>query len=260
MIEPRIYACVIGDKVVPGQRMFHLAPDRDPVRLIYPFWVLVYPDGVTLIDIGFPAGFGSHRGIDHTVEPEEMLAALSVDVEDVSKVIVSHLHFDHFTAPERFPNAHYYIQREDVEYFAGRGRTHPIASIADFDSVDALPSLIDAGRVTLLDGDARIAPGVSVALVGGHTPGSQITIVQTSAGPLVFACDASHFYENLDTRTTSAIYHDYDSYQRAFRAIETASANGRWFPGHDPLLLDELDRISERVYQVPVTRRDPGSS
>lgn len=252
MTEPRVYACVIGDKIVPGHRMFHLAHDRDDVRLLYPFWALIYPDHVTLIDIGFPAGYGTSRGIDHAVEPESLLADLDIAPADVTTVIVSHLHFDHFTQPARFPNAHFFVQREDFDYFGGRGRHHPIASIADFDSVDALPELIAAGRVTMLDGDSEIEAGVRVVLVGGHTPGSQITVVDTESGPLVFACDASHFYENLSTRTTSAIYHNYDRYQQGFRAIETAGSNGRWFPGHDPLMLEGLERMSEGVYRVAV--------
>lgn len=247
-----IHAVIVGDKTVPGHRMFHLAEGRPSARLIYPFWVLRFDDHITLVDIGFPADIGSARGIDNTVDPSVGLQALGVREADVARVIVSHLHFDHFTSPERFPGAEFIVQRADVDYFAGRGRDHHIASIAHFESVDALAGLRAEGRLIELDGDAVVDSGVRVERIGGHTPGSQVTVVDTRRGPVVFACDASHFYENLDTRTPSAIYHDYDEYQRGFATITASAIGGRWFPGHDPLILECLESVADGVHRLPI--------
>jgi hypothetical protein len=91
------------------------------------------------------------------------------------------------------------------------------------------------------EGDGRI---------GGHTPGLQITLLERANGPIVFACDASHFYENLETKTTTALIYNYHEYQRGFTLIEELAAGGRWFPGHDPRMLEGLEPVSERVYRV----------
>ena len=54
-----------------------------------------------------------------------------------------------------------------------------------------------AQRVMFYDGDAELAPGLSVHAVGGHSAGLQFVRVKTAAGFVVLASDVTHFYENM---------------------------------------------------------------
>ena len=245
-----IYAAIVGRAERSRCLMFHLSPTHGTVGLIYPFWVLRGPRRVTLIDTGFSAAAAEQRGIGDYRDPTALLAEIGIDPAEVEQILVSHLHFDHFGVPERFPNARFVVQHDDVAYFSGAGATHPAGRLADPASIASLAELRRAGRLELLDGDKALGDGVSAVRVGGHTPGSQLIVLERQGGQIVFACDAAHLYANVQTRTPSAIIYRYDEYQRGFAAIERLATGGRWFPGHDPEILSHLTPVSESVYAL----------
>ncbi|GAA3925174.1 N-acyl homoserine lactonase family protein [Microbacterium soli] len=213
--------------------------------------MLQYDAEVVLVDTGFSPEAAVEKHVVDYRDPCEQLARLGLSPSDVGTVIVSHLHWDHFHTPQRFPNARLFIQRSDIEYYLGRGQNHPLAvELGDRASLDELRALIAADRVTALDGDQVIRPGLRVERIAGHSPGMQMTVLDLDSGPLVLAGDASHLFVNLQTRTPTALLNDYDAYQRGFDRITAVSAGGRWLPGHDPLMLDELETIGGGIYRA----------
>lgn len=243
-----VYAGIVGRTKRHHCLMFHLSSRHDDIELIYPFWILRDGARVTLIDTGFVQSVALARNVGEYRDPIDILAALGVAPGDVDRIVLSHLHYDHFGAPDRFPNARFIVQRDDMTFFSGVGRLQPAGALADASSVAALEALHGAGRVELLDGNKILGAGLSVVRVGGHTPGSQVIVLEGRTGPIVFACDCSHMYDNLKTRTPSAMIYRYDEYQRGFDAIELLASGGRWFPGHDPTMLDELTSLGQGLY------------
>jgi hypothetical protein len=95
------------------------------------------------------------------------------------------------------------------------------------------------GRVRFHDGDAEIAPGVSLHLIGGHTMGLQAVRVATRRGYVVLASDASHFYANMEqARPFPIVYSVGDMVQGYRRLLALADSPGHIIPGHDPLVLE----------------------
>jgi glyoxylase-like metal-dependent hydrolase (beta-lactamase superfamily II) len=91
-------------------------------------------------------------------KPSTAIGKLGVRPEDVTDIIISHVHWDHLDGADLFPNAHVWIQRDEYRHYVG----------ADGQPLDR------AGRVTLVDGDAReIIPGITVYTGGRHTFASQ---------------------------------------------------------------------------------------
>ncbi|MDE2570943.1 MAG: N-acyl homoserine lactonase family protein [bacterium] len=247
-----IFGCIIGSSQRKRDYMFHLAHGEEPVRLIYPFWVVRSADAKPiLVDTGFAAEIAAQRGVGEYLDPTEALGRLGIAPSEIETVAISHLHYDHFGVPERFPNAVFVIQREDVDYYTRRGLGHPLRKAADPASLDLLPELRAAGRVREIDGDATLANGVRCVHVGGHSPGMQIVVCDDGRSRTVLACDASHFYENLETRTPTALIHDYEAYQLGFETIEREAGAGAWYPGHDPAMLERLEPVAPSVYRVP---------
>lgn len=112
---------------------------------------------------------------EHTLLEE--MAEIGVKPEDVTHVILTHMHFDHvgwITDNEgnlTFPNAKYYVQKKEwEEAFDPHIRFKDSYLIPYYEALKDSPSLI------LLDGDVEIVPGVSVMLVPGHSQGHQIAI------------------------------------------------------------------------------------
>ena len=93
-------------------------------------------------------------------------------------------------------------------------------------------------RVLFHDGDAVVAPGISVHLVGGHTAGLQVVRVNTASGWLVLASDACHYYENIEASRPFPVVVDVAAMVEGWdTAYRLASGPELVIPGHDPEVL-----------------------
>ncbi len=116
----------------------------------------------------------------------EALKRHGIDPADVSHVIVTHLHPDHYDCFDAFPNARLVVNRR--EYEASRDKIAP----------DVQKALADRPGALQLVEEAEIVPGVRVVPLGCHTPGSQGVLVQTHMGPAVLTGDVVYKYENIE--------------------------------------------------------------
>jgi glyoxylase-like metal-dependent hydrolase (beta-lactamase superfamily II) len=98
---------------------------------------------------------------------------------------------------------------------------------------------VHAKRVEFHDGDAELAPGISVHHIGGHTDGLQAVRVETAAGPLVLASDASHYYENMEAARPFPIVFDVPAMIAGYDRLRAlAGPGGVIVPGHDPMVFE----------------------
>jgi glyoxylase-like metal-dependent hydrolase (beta-lactamase superfamily II) len=158
---------------------------------------------------GFSSAEGTLSGMFTDIEwPDKVLNKIGFRPEEVDTVILTHMHADHAGNVVSFPNARVFAQREEYEGWksvrAGRTiRTNGIGSWAlssiNWSNFDEFDVAIAAGRVTLLDGDQEVAPGITCRLASNsHTFGSQWVEVQTSSGTHIVAGDCVYWYANLE--------------------------------------------------------------
>jgi glyoxylase-like metal-dependent hydrolase (beta-lactamase superfamily II) len=103
-------------------------------------------------------------------------------------------------------------------------------------------------RVRFHDGDAEIAPGVSVHLIGGHTMGLQVVRVATRRGWVVLASDASHFYANMEEIRPFPIVYSVADMVEGYRKLQSlADSPEHLIPGHDPLVLERYPAPSAEL-------------
>jgi glyoxylase-like metal-dependent hydrolase (beta-lactamase superfamily II) len=124
----------------------------------------------------------------------DSLAEAGLTPEDIDLVIVSHLHFDHCGAlvtPGRdgelcplFPRARHVVQAKEMEAWR-----HPDPRSKPSYKPENLEMLEQAGRLQIVDGDAEVAPGISVRVTGGHTAGHQAVYVRDQEETVVFTGD-----------------------------------------------------------------------
>ena len=113
--------------------------------------------------------------------------------EDVTHIILTHMHWDHCENNHLFPNAKIYVQRKEVQTSAAP--VYPLYYLRE-DVIRLLAT--EFNRVVMLDGDYEIADGLKVVLAGGHSLGSQMVYVNTSEGLAIMTGDILNVYENLD--------------------------------------------------------------
>jgi len=125
-----------------------------------------------------------------------------VSPDEVDIVINTHLHFDHCgwntyykdgKAVATFPRAKYYVQRGEVEHAHEQHERDRVSYLTD-----NYDPLIESGQMVLLDGNAEIAPGISVQLFPGHTRDLQAVIVRSGGATLCYPSDLIPTTNHLD--------------------------------------------------------------
>ncbi|GAA0320017.1 N-acyl homoserine lactonase family protein [Kineococcus aurantiacus] len=219
----------------------------EPHPTAYFCWLLVGAAEVVLVDAGIsPGRAAAAPGLRYRGSPVALLADAGVGADDVDRCVLTHLHYDHTGCVRELPRARLVVQRAELDYWTGPvaqriRREHWLRTPAD---VEHVARAVAAGRGTALDGDADLAAGLSVHLVGGHTAGTQVVRVVTAAGPLVVASDASHFYENLEADRPGPLLHTTGLVHAAYDRVRELSAGGPGFlPGHDPGVLHRFPAL-----------------
>ncbi|MEO7962855.1 MAG: N-acyl homoserine lactonase family protein [Gemmatimonadaceae bacterium] len=172
------------------------------------------------------------------VLPSEAVRQAGIDPNDVSDIIISHIHWDHADGVDLFPNARVWLQREEFNYYVG-ANGEALKPAIDPDVSAMFRRLFADGRVRLVDGNNReILPGIRVYTGGKHTWASQFVGVQlTGGGTAVVASDNAYLYENLRGHRPIAQTLDSLSNLRAQAQMMSIASDPRLVvPGHDPLL------------------------
>ncbi len=225
---------------IPNFRVSSLIQGADTTRrldIAMMVWLLKGSDGRNVVvDAGFHrADFVTRWKPTNFVPPSEALERAGVKADDVTDVIISHIHWDHLDGIDLFPKARVWIQREEFEYHldsAGTVRNRAI----DAGDAKILAEIARRGRLMLVDGDAKeIIPGITVYTGGKHTYASQFAAVKSGANTVVVASDNLYLYENLARRVPIAQTLDTASNVKAQgRMLSLASDQRLIVPGHDP--------------------------
>lgn len=170
--------------------------------------------------------------------PRAALERLGIDPTEVRTVVNTHLHWDHSSNNDLFPNARIYAQREEMAY-----------AIAPYDtsrkgyenSRDATPPWLSSlGRMVPVDGEETIAPGVTLVPLPGHTPGSQGVLVEAGAKRFLIAGDFVDNYGNLagdeqNAHFLSGSFVSLPDYWKSFKRLRELDCVV--VPSHDPAVI-----------------------
>ena len=210
-----------------------------PMPLDYFVWAAVSKNRTYVIDTGFKAEIAAKRGRTFHRCPADGLALIGIDAATVTDVIVTHMHYDHVGNFDLFPNARFHLQDREMAYATGRYMRHGAFRYAfEVEDVVGMVRRVYAGRVVFHDGDAELAPGLSLHHIGGHTDGLQSVRVLTRRGWIVVASDACHVYANKDLANPFPIVLHVGKMMEGWDRLRAlADSEDHIVPGHDPLVL-----------------------
>ena len=229
-------------------------PHDGPMPLDYFVWLIRGDGREIVVDTGFSAAMGRKRGREHIRCPTEGLRTLGCDASKVKDVVITHLHYDHVGNFDLFPAATLHLQDVEMHYATGRHMGEERHRFAyEVEEVVGMVRRVYENRVRFHNGDAQIAPGVSLHLIGGHTMGMQSVRVATRRGWVVLASDASHFYANIEqTRPFPIVYSVGDMVAGYEKLRSLAASPAHVIPGHDPLVMQRYPAPTRALEGIAV--------
>lgn len=186
------------------------------------------------------------------IKPNDAVARAGVKPEEITDVIITHIHWDHADGFDLFPKAKIRIQKEEFDYYNDFVKKGGRGGSGDPDVLAALEKTNGEGRVAFVDGDAQeILPGVTCYTGGKHTFASQYVGVNTKAGIVILASDNMYLYENLEKHLPIAQTLDAASNLRAQDRMKQLAASPKWIiPGHDPAVMKNFPEVGPGVVRI----------
>jgi glyoxylase-like metal-dependent hydrolase (beta-lactamase superfamily II) len=242
MTEPAYELFAIRYATREARRSDHFIggdPHDGPMPMDYFMWLAKGEGRTFVIDTGFREEVAERRKRKFLRCPVEALALFDVDPNAVEDVILTHLHYDHVGNFDRFPRARFHLQERELAYATGKYMRYPrLAHSFEVEDVCGIVRLNYARRVFFYDGDAELAPGITIHAAGGHSAGLQFVRVRTARGFVVLASDVSHFYENMASqRPFTTAFHIGEMLEGFDRLLALAPDESHIVPGHDPLVM-----------------------
>lgn len=219
-----------------------LRRDDDPernIRLPVPAYLIEAGDERILVDTGLqPRAVPDPRSYYDRPEVFDLFAleleedvSEQVDANTITKIVLTHLHFDHAGGLALLPSSiPVFVQRREWAAGHDAGAVERNAFFSrDYAGEDREVVLVDGDHDLLGDGS------VELLLTPGHTPGHQSVRV---GGDLVLGGDVAYFAGGLDDQRFPVYGDDFAEQGRsADRLRGLRDAGARVVPGHDPDVL-----------------------
>ena len=231
----KVERLIAGSFTAPAG-IFRKDDDLDrTVRYPVPVYVIETGDERILVDTGLnpaavadPAAYYERPDVFAvaTLEQEQSVAE-QLDLASLSKVVLTHLHWDHVGGLSLIPSSvPLVIQRSEWE--AG----HDEDAIArnffltrDYAGQQREVELVDGDHDLLGDGS------IELLLTPGHTPGHQSLRI----GELVLGIDVAHFASGFDDHRFPIFADDHEQQARSAERLRAMRDAGLTVvPGHDP--------------------------
>ncbi|MBQ2751581.1 MAG: MBL fold metallo-hydrolase [Oscillospiraceae bacterium] len=179
-------------------------------------WALIRDEAHTImLDTGY---VGLRQNYD------QILAQHGIKGEDVTHVLLTHLHFDHACNVDQYPNATFVVSKKEWEY------ANDVEKRDKFVEVAALPYLEKSNLLLVEDGD-EIVPGITALMTPGHTPGCcSYVLEQDDGSKWVLAGDAA---KNRGELRTEEVQMSMDPAATSASLKRIKAAGNRVLPGHD---------------------------
>lgn len=219
-----------------------------------------------LIDNGlgdkYDEKFADIFGVDQEyAELNRSLNAHGFSVDDVTDLIITHLHFDHCGGSTRrngdqlemvFKQARHWVQGKHWEW-----AQHPNVRERNSFLAENLEPMKASGQLEFLDGKTEIAPGIEVFAVGGHTEAMQLVKIVGEERTLVYAADLLPTHAHIPSAWNMA----YDLYPmktiQEKEAFLAQALENQWhlFFEHDPEV--EIASLEKTARGAKITGKRP---
>lgn len=196
MIQTQIFPLSEGTFTVGRDKLFHPIdlsteelndrPTGSMLVEVQPF-VVINDKDIILLDTGL--GFSHPNGDNHLIAN---LAKHNILPEDVTKILMSHLHKDHAGGlnTDIFYNAQIYVYRNELEFAYEKGKPSYFP--------DELEKLTWADNVTFLEEEQGTIDGyIKYWHTDGHSPQHIVFLIDDADGPIFYGGDEAPQHKQM---------------------------------------------------------------
>lgn len=266
----KIHTIESGDLLLDGGAMYGVIPkplweksspadEKNRIHLKTRHLLLVSEAKKILIDTGsgknWNEKFEKIYGIDysqHDMFPA--LAQIGIEPDDITDVILTHLHFDHIGGAvvfengkpiPAFPNATYHVQQKQFEWALNPSERDRASYFNE-----RFVTLLEAGILKQYNGDFQFDENINLIVVNGHTPSQQLVKISDSTETLFYCGDliplASHislpFIMGYDLQPIVTLNEKKEILPKA------VEENWHLFFEHDPIIAAATIKQSEKGF------------
>jgi glyoxylase-like metal-dependent hydrolase (beta-lactamase superfamily II) len=113
-----IYAVKYAGPLINSVVMVFWNTDWDKkIERNYYIWVIKGREEILIVDCGVSPSLAKERGIPGYVNPVDVLARIGIEASRIKKVILTHVNFDHISGIELFPDATFFIQEKEFDFW-----------------------------------------------------------------------------------------------------------------------------------------------
>jgi glyoxylase-like metal-dependent hydrolase (beta-lactamase superfamily II) len=180
----------------------------------------------------FDTGMGSARDFGPTTgRLQASMKQAGIDPKDIDAVVMSHGHIDHLggnvgdDGKSLFPNAQFYIQQADFEFWTDEAKTGDLKSFLAQARKNLLPV---RDRLVFFKDGQEFLPGVTAIAAPGHTVGHTIFNIEAGGKSLAYIADLTHHPVLLMEKPLTEFAYDTDPKQSAktrLRLLAMLAAN-----------------------------------
>src|SRR5215468_5384836 len=262
----KLYAFSSGALTLGKGYLVNGAPMEPPIQVPVGFYVVKHPKGNVLFDTGnndkiitdpgyWGAAFNTLKPVNTPdVAIDVQLKKIDLTPDDITYVVVSHLHLDHGGNVGKFPKSTLVVQKSEVRNAfwpePGTGAPYMIGDVMPLrapnkDNPNAFKMIQLEGDLDLF-GDGTLVVKRWVA----HTPGSQMMVVRLkNTGLVILTGDNVYFRENVEKNIPSNIVLAYypTGFYTAYEWIrqQLASQKADFFTAHDPDAFKAMKKAPE---------------
>jgi len=167
--------------------------------------LLVSDDKKILIDTGIGEKWDEKSKniyrIDKSKNLSNSLNQFKLKPEDITDVLLTHLHFDHTGGSTKvengkiipsFPNAKYYVQKKNFEWALNPSDRDRGSYIKE-----NFEPLMKEGILNLIDGEKDFDENISFRIINGHTFAQQMIKISDSSNTLLYCADLLPFLSQI---------------------------------------------------------------
>jgi glyoxylase-like metal-dependent hydrolase (beta-lactamase superfamily II) len=221
---------------------------KQPVDASVNAFLIKLSGPIILVD----AGSGDLLGPKLAKLPESLRAA-GVKPEDVTDILVTHIHPDHtggltIGGKMVFPTATVHVNKRELDFWADRatGENYPEPTKGFYKQVEStVGPYVAAGHVKTFEGATELFRGIRTLPAYGHTPGHTYYVLEDGGEKLVFMGDTIHAPDAQFDDPDITIEFDVDPKQAAAtrkKAFEDAARNG-YFVALDHMYFPGIGRL-----------------